>query len=352
MPDEDSQLEEQIESSDSLQNGEEATGEKPGVEGRDKNYENQTYTVEEAVEKLGFGTFQIIVTVFSGLLWVADAMELMLLSVLSPAVKCQWNLSSFEEAIITSVVFVGSFSGSLFWGIVCDKIGRKKGLLVIDLAVLVFGMLSAVPLTPDDVKIPGYPWLLLCRFGVGLASAGTLHAVTYYSEFLPKRARGVCITLVEVWWAFGSMFGAALAVAVMPSLGWHWYLGIAATPLALVLLLFPFVPESARFHVVNGRPDKAEDVIKRIAWFNCRDPPKGRIVSLEEQERLKAKYNQEEPPLKSITFSNGEAVTSDTAPNGPEIEAEPLLTDTSKVEHASKNSKVLMYNNKCAYLVT
>jgi len=35
------------------------------------------------------------------------------------------------------------------------------------------------------------------------------------------------------------MFGAALAVAVMPSLGWHWYLGIAATPLALVLLLFP-----------------------------------------------------------------------------------------------------------------
>ena len=32
--------------------------------------ENQTYTVEEAVEKLGFGPFQLIVTVFSGLLWV------------------------------------------------------------------------------------------------------------------------------------------------------------------------------------------------------------------------------------------------------------------------------------------
>ena len=32
--------------------------------------QNQTYTVEEAVEKLGFGAFQLIVTVFSGLLWV------------------------------------------------------------------------------------------------------------------------------------------------------------------------------------------------------------------------------------------------------------------------------------------
>lgn len=54
--------------------------------------------------------------------------------------------------------------------------------------------------------------------------------------------------------------------------------GIYATsqPLMLQYLLpyIQFVPESARFHVVNGRPDKAEDVIKRIAWFNCRDPPK------------------------------------------------------------------------------
>ena len=36
-------------------------------------------------------------------LQLADAIELMLLSVLSPALKCQWNLSSSEEASITSV---------------------------------------------------------------------------------------------------------------------------------------------------------------------------------------------------------------------------------------------------------
>ena len=35
------------------------------------------------------------------------------------------------------------------------------------------------------------------------------------------------------------MFGAALALALMPTLGWHWYLGLAATPLALVLVFFP-----------------------------------------------------------------------------------------------------------------
>ena len=35
------------------------------------------------------------------------------------------------------------------------------------------------------------------------------------------------------------MFGAGLALAVMPTLGWHWYLGLAASPLAMVLVLFP-----------------------------------------------------------------------------------------------------------------
>ena len=37
------------------------------------------------------------------------------------------------------------------------------------------------------------------------------------------------------------MFGALLAYGVMHpgGLGWHWYLGLAAVPLAVVLPLFP-----------------------------------------------------------------------------------------------------------------
>ena len=38
--------------------------------------------------------------------------------------------------------------------------------------------------------------------------------------------------------------------------------------------LIQFMPESARFYVVKGEMDKAEKVIRRIAWYNCRHPPK------------------------------------------------------------------------------
>lgn len=56
-----------------------------------------------------------------------------------------------------------------------------------------------------------------------------------------------------MWWAFGSMFGAGLALVVMPTLGWHWYLGLAATPLVLVLVFFPVCCYYCVFVSVVGR---------------------------------------------------------------------------------------------------
>ena len=55
---------------------------------------------------------------------LADAAEVMLLSVLGPIVKCQWNLSTAEEAIITSVsVF---FSEPVGRGCTCTPLFRLK----------------------------------------------------------------------------------------------------------------------------------------------------------------------------------------------------------------------------------
>ena len=84
------------------------------------------YTVDQAIEKLGFGPFQLVTFLICSLTWFATVAEKMILTVLSPAVKCQWLLSSNEEAIITAITFVGCSLGSIFWGIMADKFGRKK----------------------------------------------------------------------------------------------------------------------------------------------------------------------------------------------------------------------------------
>lgn len=188
-----------------------------------------TYTVDDAMEKTGFGLFQVILTFICGFILLADAMEMMILSTLCFLIRCQWELSSTEEAVVTSMVFCGALIGSTFWGFFGDTFGRKKALIGMECVMLTFGVLSALKLTPGDKRIPGYPWILLCRFGVGLGTSCIPQVSTYYIEFLPRKVRAICSVLAFVWWSLGSVVGSGLAVLIMgeSNLGWHWYLGLS-----------------------------------------------------------------------------------------------------------------------------
>lgn len=64
----------------------------------------EIFTIDDAVEKMGFGRFQIKLSLVTGLAWMADSMEMMVLSILGPALLCAWSLNAREKALITTVV--------------------------------------------------------------------------------------------------------------------------------------------------------------------------------------------------------------------------------------------------------
>lgn len=82
------------------------------------------YTLDDALSTVGFGRFQGLVLAYAGLGWIAEAMEIMLLSFVGPAVKSEWGLTSSEESLITTVVFAGMIVGAYVWGLVSDTCGR------------------------------------------------------------------------------------------------------------------------------------------------------------------------------------------------------------------------------------
>lgn len=83
------------------------------------------YTLDEALNHVGFGKFQILVLIYAGLGLVAEAMEIMILSFIGPAIKSEWNLSPAQETLLTSVVFAGLLVGSYSWGFISDNYGRR-----------------------------------------------------------------------------------------------------------------------------------------------------------------------------------------------------------------------------------
>jgi hypothetical protein len=60
--------------------------------------------VNEALDSGGFGRFHWLLLIYVGLAWMSDALEMMLLSYLGPALRCEWGLTPIDEAAVTTVV--------------------------------------------------------------------------------------------------------------------------------------------------------------------------------------------------------------------------------------------------------
>ncbi|XP_019937580.1 synaptic vesicle 2-related protein-like [Paralichthys olivaceus] len=241
----------------------------------------ETLTVEDALDAIGFGPFQWKMSLLTGLSWIGDAMEMMILSILGPQLHCEWRLPSYKMALLTSVVFVGMGISSPLWGKLSDKYGRKVGLVICMCFTLYYGLLSSIAST--------YGWLLCLRGLVGFGIGGAPQAVTLYSEFLPAKKRGVCIMLIAMFWAIGAVFEVLLALWIMPTLGWRWLLGLSTIPMAIFICFCFWLPESPRFDVMTGRSEKALVTLTAIAKQNGKAMPRGKMVAYKQNDRGRVK---------------------------------------------------------------
>lgn len=63
-----------------------------------------TYTLEECINYIGLGRFQWRLITILGFCSMADAVEMMLLAILGPALKCSWpDVTEIQIASLTTV---------------------------------------------------------------------------------------------------------------------------------------------------------------------------------------------------------------------------------------------------------
>ncbi|TRZ00861.1 hypothetical protein DNTS_013409, partial [Danionella cerebrum] len=194
------------------------------------NPTDDTFMVEDAVEAIGFGTFQWKLSILTGLSWMADAMEMMILSILAPQLHCQWALPSWQVALLTSVVFIGMMISSSLWGNISDKYGRKTDECIMDIVL--------------------WPPQCVCS--------------DIWLDFVPSSSGGIrdWRGSTVIFWALGTVFEVLLAILVMPTLGWRWLLALSTIPLFIFGFLCFWLPESARYDVLTGNQEKALNTLK------------------------------------------------------------------------------------------
>ncbi|XP_021769773.1 organic cation/carnitine transporter 7-like [Chenopodium quinoa] len=252
----------------------------------------EMYSMDDALLSLGFGKFQSLILLYAGLGWISEAMEVMILSFVGPAVQTEWNLSSEQESLITTVVFAGMLVGAYSWGLVSDRYGRRKGFLATAMITSIAGLLSAVA--------PNYITLLICRCFVGIGVGGGPVLLAWFLEFVPAPRRGTWMIIFQGFWTIGTVIEAGIAWIVMPRLGWRWLLAFSAVPAFLLLVFYFVVPESPRYLCLKGDKQGAMHILENVAKFNKSALPTGVLCTDVEIEQLSGVPPERKPLLPSV----------------------------------------------------
>lgn len=77
--------------------------------------ESGYFTVNRAIDVVGFGRFQWKVLFLTGAIWSADAMEIMFIAFIIPVLRDYWNLKAPWDSMIGVMIFVGMFIGAFGW---------------------------------------------------------------------------------------------------------------------------------------------------------------------------------------------------------------------------------------------
>ena len=146
--------------------------------------------------------------------WMLDAMDVMLYAFALTAIRAEFGLDGARAGLLASVTLVASAVGGIGAGLLADRFGRARVLVLSILAYSLFTGLTATSRTVLELAL----WRTLVGLGLGAEwSAGSV----LVAETWPAAHRGKAIGLMQSGWAVGYVLAALLAAAVLPTWGWR-----------------------------------------------------------------------------------------------------------------------------------
>lgn len=210
----------------------------------------------------GLDRYCWIVLIIAGLGWLFDTMDQnlynlvrapSLVELLRPLYSTKAELDravADKSGIITSIFLLGWSAGGFIFGILGDRLGRTRTMVLTILIYALFTGLSGL----------AHSWQIyaLTRFMTALGVGGEWAAgAALVAETFPARSRPMALGLLQALSAVGNMMAALITLA-LPNLevNWRWAYFVGAAPALLVLWVRTAVKEPPQW-----RQAKAQETI-------------------------------------------------------------------------------------------
>lgn len=191
-----------------------------------------------------------------GVALIIDVMKPATLGFVIPGMSSEYGIPSSLTAWLLICALAGTTIGSVLWGILADRLGRRAAILLASLMFIGTSICGAMPSFAAN--------LVMC-FLMGLAAGGMLPIVyALMAESVPAKSRGWLVVLHGGMGTVGGTLAAAgFAALLEPTWSWRilWLMNLPTG--ILMLVLNRWIPESPRYLLDRGRIGEARAVMAR-----------------------------------------------------------------------------------------
>lgn len=157
--------------------------------------------------------------IIPGLLWAAVAYDMGVVTFTTNDIISTLNVDKTLAGLLVSITLVGWFFGSLLFGYISDKFGRKRIVVGATILHVLATALMALSLS--------YTYFLVLRFIAGFGFGMVLPVLSaWVSQSASIEIRGRMVVLLDSFWTYGWITASLSAYLYMPHLNssdWNIY---------------------------------------------------------------------------------------------------------------------------------
>ena len=181
--------------------------------------------------------------------WMLDAFDVMLYAFVLTSVREDLGLTEAAAGGLQSLTLLASAAGGIVFGVLADRAGRTRALM---LSVLIYSVFTALcGFAQSAVQ------LAVFRIGLGIGMGGEwASGAALVSETWSERDRGKALGLVQSAWAIGYGLAALVAwfVQDVAGYGWRTVFFVGVLPALFTFWIRRRVKEPAVWHEARLAP--------------------------------------------------------------------------------------------------